>query len=221
MAYADANTTNRKLGTTAAVVALEAGLAWAIIAGLTMTITPKIDPRINTFSIPPDVPVKPPETTKQATVQPETHTPRPHVDPIYDLGPMTLPTFVADDGLGSGGRDAIEIPRPNPTPPPVPTYAPKSARPKGNTANWVTTNDYPTSGLRGEHEGSARYRLSIDSTGKVSTCAITATSGHAELDEATCATLARRAKFDPATDETGARAPGSYSGTVTWRLPQD
>ena len=48
MAYADTNSTNRKLGATAAVVALEAGLAWAIIAGLSMTITHQDQPRTAT-----------------------------------------------------------------------------------------------------------------------------------------------------------------------------
>ena len=46
-------------------------------------------------------------------------------------------------------------------------------------------------------------------------------ASHAELDSTTCAVLTRRARFTPATDETGAKVPGSFSGTVTWRLPQD
>jgi len=220
MAYADANSTNRKLGATAAVMALEAGLAWAIIAGLTMTIHPKIDPRVNTFTIPPETKVKPPETPVKPATQQQTRAPRPITDPI-DLGPSTLPTFIPDNVLGSGDGGGIEIPRVTPAPVPVPSFTPKSARPKGKIANWVTTNDYPTAGLRGEHEGSVRYRLSIDGAGKVRDCTVTAGSGHAELDEAACATLLRRAQFDPATDETGARAPGTFSGTVIWRLPQD
>ena len=221
MAYADTNSTNRKLGATAAVVVLEAGLAWAIIAGLTMTITTRKDPRINTFKVPPENPIKPPEVLPQPTSQPQTRPLRPITDPVIDLGPATLPTFAADDGLGGGGNDAIEIPRVTPTPPPVPTFTPKSARPKGNYAGWVSTSAYPTSDLRGEHEGSVRYRLSIDAAGKATGCSVVASSGFAGLDQAACAELLRHAKFEPATDATGARALGSFSGTVTWRLPQD
>lgn len=221
MAYADTNSTNRKLGATAAVVVLEAGLAWAIIAGLTMTITHKDQTRTTTFTVPPDTKVTPPEPQPQPSAQPQQRAPRPQVDRIYDLGPAALPTFVADDSLGSGGDVAIEIPRATPTPPPVPSFTPRSARPKGNYAGWVTTNDYPTAGLRAEHEGSVRYRLSIDSSGKVGSCSVLASSGHADLDAATCATLTRRARFEPATNDSGTRTGGTYIGTVTWRLPQD
>jgi protein TonB len=220
VAYADANSTNRKFGAGAAVIALEAGLAWAIVTGLAITMSPKVDPRINTFQVPTEPKVKPTEPVPQPSTQPQTHT-RPVVDPIFNLGPTTLPTFAADDSAGGGGNDRIEIPRVTPTPPPVPTFTPRSPRPVGNTGGWATTNDYPTIGLQREYEGSTRYRLSIDTAGKVSSCTVTTSSGHAELDATTCAVLTRRAKFAPATDETGAKVPGNYSGTVTWRLPQD
>ena len=221
MAYADNHSTNRKLGAGAAVLALEAGLAWAIIAGLAMTITRTQPPRITTFPIPDEPKPVPPPPTPQPSAQPDQRAPRPQVDPIYDLGPTTLPTFVADDTLGSGDAGTVEFPRAQPTPVPAPSFAPKAARPRGNTAGWVTTNDYPTSDLRQEHEGSTRYRLTIDAAGKVSNCAVVASSGFAGLDQAACTNLTRRGQFEPATDDNGGRAPGSYSGTVTWRLPQD
>lgn len=219
MAYADANSTNRKLGASAAVLALEAGLAWAIIAGLTMTITTRKDPRVNTFTIPPEAKVKPPEVLPTPTSEKRPQQLRPLTDPVIDLGPTALPTFVAP----SGGDDlgSIDPPYVAPTPSPVPSFTPRLARPKGNTANWVSTSAYPTSDLRGEHEGSLRYRLSIDVAGKVDNCTVVATSGFAGLDQAACAELMRHAKFDAATDDTGARAPGSFTGTVTWRLPRD
>ena len=219
MAYADTNSTNRKLGATAAVVALEAGLAWAIIAGLSMTITHQDQPRTATFTIPPENPVKPPEPAAEPTAEPQFHARRPVVE-TDDLGPVTLPKFVAGDGLG-GGDDMIEIPRVTPTPPPVPNFTPKSARPKGNIAGWVTTNAYPTSDLRGEHEGSVRYRLTIDTAGNASGCSVVGSSGFAGLDQAACTELLRHARFEPATDDTGARTSGTYTGTVTWRLPRD
>ena len=221
MAYADTNSTNRKLGAGAAVLAIEAGLAWAIITGLAMTITRTKPPNITTLVIPPDAPVKPTVPQPQPSTQPEQRAPRPQIEQTFVLGPSALPTFVAGDSLGSGGNDAIEIPRVTPSPVPAPSFTPKSARPRGKTGNWVTTNDYPTSDLRQEHEGSTRYRLSIDASGKVNNCTVVASSGFAGLDQAACANLSRRGQFEPATDETGARAPGSYSGTVTWRLPQD
>ena len=221
MAYADNHSTNRKLGAGAAVLALEAGLAWAIIAGLAMTINRVPQTRTTTFVIPPDSPITPPPPQPQASAQPDQRAPRPQVDPIYDLGPSTLPSFAAADKLGSGDAGTVEFPRVQPSPVPAPSFAPKGAQPRGKTGNWVTTNDYPTIGLRQEHEGSVRYRLTIDPAGKVNGCTITGSSGFAELDQATCANLTRRGQFEPATDDNGARVTGSYSGTVTWRLPQD
>ena len=221
MAYADNFSANRKLGTGAAVLALEAGLAWAIIAGLAMTITRVPQTRTTTFVIPPESPVTPPPPQPQASAQPEQRAPRPQVDPIYDLGPSTLPSFAADDKLGSGDAGTVEFPRIQPSPDPTPSFAPKGARPRGKTGNWVTTNDYPTSDLRQEHEGSVRYRLTIDPGGKVSDCAVLVSSGFAGLDQAACANLTRRSQFEPATDDSGARVSGSYSGTVTWRLPEE
>ena len=221
MAYADNHPTNRRLSAGAAVLALEAGLAWAIIAGLAMTITRTQPPRITTFPIPDEPKIVPPPPQPQPSAQAEQRAPRPRVDPIYELGPSTLPTFAAKDKLGSGDAATVEFSRVQPSPTPAPSFAPKAARPKGKTGNWVTTNDYPTSDLRQEHEGSTRYRLTIDTSGKVSSCAVEASSGFAGLDQAACANLTRRGRFEPATDETGARTPGSYSGTVTWRLPQD
>ena len=221
MAYAENHSNNRKLRAGAAVLALEAGLAWAIFTGLTLTLQTKLPPRVSTFQIPDEPKTEPPAPQPQPTAKPDQRAPRPQVDPIYDLGPAALPTSFGDDKLGSGDVGKVEFPSVQPTPSPVPSFAPKAARPRGKTANWVTTNDYPTSDLRAEHEGSVRYRLIIDAAGKVSDCTVVASSGFAGLDQAACANLSRRGQFDPAADETGARTSGSYNGTVTWRLPQD
>lgn len=221
MAYADNQPTNRKLGAGAAVLALEAGLAWAIIAGLAITINRTPPPHTTTFVIPPDSPTPPPQPQSQPTARADQRAARPPRENTYDLGPATFPSFIPDDALGSGGADKVEFPQAHPAPSPVPSFAPKAARPRGKIAGWVTTNDYPTSDLRQEHEGSTRYRLTIDSAGKVSNCTVMASSGFAGLDQAACVNLTRRGQFEPATDQTGGHAAGSYTGTVTWRLPQD
>ena len=221
MAYADAQQTNRKFGAGATVLALEVGIAWAIIAALGMTITTRKDQRIIAVPIAPDIDPPKPVPSTPPTAHPRDPVLVPPITEFPQIFPTSVPTFGPENTLGSGDGGGLEIPRPTPLPSPVPSFTPKAARPLGNTANWVTTNDYPTIGLRGEHEGSTRYRLSVDTAGKVTNCAVTASSGFADLDSATCATLTRRAKFTPATDDSGARVAGSYSGTVTWRLPEE
>ena len=221
MAYADINNSNRKLGTGAAVLLLEAGLAWAVIAGLTMHYTrtpPPKNPEATNFPVPK---VKPPEPEKVNSVPQQPEMARKIIDPPFTLGPTPLPTFVAETGDG-GGTVLLEPPHLQPPiPDPRPSFAPKSARPAGKTGNWVTTNDYPTRELREELEGTTRYRLAISAEGRVTNCSVTSSSGSAGLDRAACDNLQHRARFEPATDENGARTAGSYSGTVTWRIPEE
>jgi periplasmic protein TonB len=221
MAYADANQTNRKFGAGASVLAIEVGVAWAIVAALGMTITTHTQPNIPTINIPPE-PTKPHDPAPQPSSHPIDPAPTRPVDRIIDLGPTVMPTFIPEPFTGSDdGGGKIDIPIPRTSPLPVPTFAPKAARPQGSYASWVTTIDYPASGIRGEHEGTARYKLSIDASGRATGCSVTSSSGFADLDSATCATLMRRARFTPASDETGAKVAGSYNGTVTWRLPEE
>ena len=39
------------------------------------------------------------------------------------------------------------------------------------------------------------------------------------LDDAACRRISQRARFDPATDETGGKVVGTYAGTVKWEIP--
>jgi protein TonB len=220
MAYADATHTNRKLGTGAAVLAFEIALGWALIAGLAVSLKPTTHTRTTTFDVkvpkPPVVePVKP-----QDPIQTQTRTDTKPLDrPVIDTGPSVLPTFTADDG-GGAIREVIFTPPVTPSPPP-PRFTPKAARAKGNMAGWVSDNDYPTADLRAGNEGRTAYRLSIDTSGKVTNCTVTASSGHPGLDKATCDKITSRGKFEPATGSEGERVTGTFSSAVTWRIPEE
>ena len=221
MAYADANNTNHKLGAGAAVLLLEAGLAWAVIAGLAYHYKPKPHTTTTTFDVdvPKDPPKQPP-VKPHDPIKPETETDmKPFVDPVIDTGPTVFPTFSADDG-GGAIREVEFTPPVTPTPP-LPRFTPKAARAKGSMANWVTDNDYPTADLRAGHVGRTAYRLSIDSTGKVSSCTVTGSSGWPGLDKATCDKIMQRGKFDPATNGDGERVAGTFSSAITWRIPDE
>ena len=68
----------------------------------------------------------------------------------------------------------------------APADAPESEtsfRPVTNPGGWVTTDDYPAAALRDEHEGITGFRLSIAPDGLPRRCAVTSSSGHAELDD--------------------------------------
>ena len=94
------------------------------------------------------------------------------------------------------------------------------AQPSNDSARWITTDDYPAAALRRGQEGTASYRLTLSSSGRVSACEITTSSGDSQLDSATCRFITRRARFTPATDSSGVAVVGTYTGTVRWEIPQ-
>lgn len=225
MAFADARTLNQKLGAGAAVLLIEAGIGLALVAGLTATMVVRTEPRIDAFQVPPPrKPLPPPPETKEARKDPSVID-RPDVlIKLPPINPPDLPDLTdnrGNEGTSDVGDVSFSLPDTTPTPPEVPQFKPKSAKPQGKWSNWVTTNDYPTSDLRAENQGRTAYRLNIDARGAVTDCTVTSTSGHPGLDRATCETVKRRAKFEPATDQTGARTSGSYTGSVTWQIPKE
>ena len=68
--------------------------------------------------------------------------------------------------------------------------------------------------------GKAKFRLEIAADGRVTSCTITGSSGYLALDQATCALVSRRAKFQPARGNDGEPVAGSYANTIDWQLPK-
>lgn len=86
-------------------------------------------------------------------------------------------------------------------------------------AQWSVGEDYPAKALREGRQGTTHYRLVISQLGGIDDCIITQSSGHADLDEATCNMLKRRARFRPAKDVQGLPMGDTYSGQMIWRIP--
>ena len=223
MAYADNANTGRKTGTAVIVFALEAGLAWALVAGLSMEGFSHDPVHVLTQFIPkPEEKIKPPPPPKpDVKDQRELTTIKPPPSPFDGLKGGEAPTFPlgpTDGPTDTGVKEVNFVPLDPPSP--KPAFAPRLARPKGNPGAWVSPNDYPTRDLNEGNEGVTRFRLTVTAQGKVADCSVTQSSGFPGLDAATCEKLARRAKFDPASDETGAQTSGTYSGAVRWQIPE-
>jgi len=207
-----------------AIGALHAGVIYALITGLGGIIPPVIEqksfvgeqiplPKLD----PPATPEPSPQPQPRDALQP---VPRPTETNL--LLPRPQPTMAPDPGPSTGelGGDAIlPLPLPKPLPSTEPTGTASPARPRGSPGLWVTTDDYPPGAIRSEREGVTRFSLSIGSDGKVRNCTIVASSGHSDLDRATCTKLTSRAKFKPATDVGGNPVSGTYAGAVRWKLP--
>lgn len=112
-----------------------------------------------------------------------------------------------------------------PAAPPVPSSLPQSdgqpPRPLGAVNLWVTLDDYPPEAIAAKHEGLVIVRLRVAPLGFVQECSVTQSSGHAELDTATCAALRNRAFFIAATDADGRAVEGSIIRRVRWQIPVD
>jgi TonB family protein len=92
--------------------------------------------------------------------------------------------------------------------------------PIASPGNWVTTNDYPVRALSQAREGTTSFRLEVSTSGKVTNCSVTISSGHKDLDDATCKALSRRARFEPAVDYQGKRVASMWSNRVRWQIPR-
>jgi periplasmic protein TonB len=110
---------------------------------------------------------------------------------------------------------------PPPAAPPPPRFTPTRATPRGNPGSWANSNDYPSRALREEREGVTRFRVSVGPDGRITDCQVTGSSGHSDLDEATCSLVSRRGRFNPAKDGEGQPTSDTWSSAVRWQIPKD
>ena len=78
---------------------------------------------------------------------------------------------------------------------------------------WLSYDDYPPIAKREGRGGAVGFRLTVAPDGSVTLCETTESSGHPDLDVATCALLTRRARFEPS--DVG----GFHESVIDWRLP--
>lgn len=86
-----------------------------------------------------------------------------------------------------------------------------------NLATQFGHHNYPPAAFIERRQGRVEVVAEIGTDGKATSCVVTSTSGHADLDLATCEGV-YRATFTPATGQSGAAVPGSFSTAVTWNL---
>lgn len=93
----------------------------------------------------------------------------------------------------------------------------RPATPKSDIARLFGAATYPAAARAKGLEGKNAILLTIDATGMVIACTVTATSGHPELDSGSCR-VARRVRFEPARDERGRRVVSQFPMQADWRL---
>lgn len=225
MAYVDTQGTGNRAPAIIGVAAIHAALGVVIVTGLAANFEQiiKDPPLIGDFVTKPVEPPPPPpdpqdtaKTTPKDVFKPKTAFDIPTRDnPVTttsDQQPWTVPDTgsMVDFGAGEGIGAGLNLDPPK-------LFEPVA--PLARNGNWVTDNDYRTSWINRGWEGTAGFRLTIGTNGRVENCTITNSTGHAALDEATCTLVAKRAKFKAATNSQGETVSGTFSSAVRWQIP--
>lgn len=214
MAYADQSMSGNRITALVVVAIIHIVVGYALVTGLAYEAAKKVVEKVTTIDIeeevkeeepPPPPPKKveaPPPPVKVVVPPTKIELPAPKAPPI-DTTPIPLPP----------------PPVIAPPAPPPPKFTPTGAVPRNNPGGWATTNDYPSRALREEREGTTGFKVTVDTDGRVTDCQITSSSGHPDLDEATCKNVTRRARFKPAKDGNGEETTGTYSNRIRWVIP--
>ena len=84
--------------------------------------------------------------------------------------------------------------------------------------SWIQGSDYPLHETTRYRAGAVRLRWTVDTSGKISDCAIIQSSGHASLDALSCRLITERGRYKPAIDRQGSPAISFRTKTVQWSL---
>jgi protein TonB len=209
--------------TALAIVVLMHGAAITALALAKMDVIPgeKFDPT-DVFDVftPPPPPAEPVKPVVRTAPLPDIYVPKPVVAPptndnVVSADPEPQPYYPP---LPKG--PVIEA-DPAPLPPPPPSRKVQPARAKGNLASHVSDSDYPASAIRGEEQGTTRFRLTVSPAGRVTDCVVTASSGSGALDTATCRIMKSRARFTPAMNSDGQPVGDTVASAIRWVLPDE
>jgi len=85
--------------------------------------------------------------------------------------------------------------------------------------DWRTAADYPEPAASQGKHGSAITSFEVTAEGRVENCRVIRSSGTAQLDEASCAIMTRRARFKPGVDAKGQPQTITTGITVHWIMP--
>jgi protein TonB len=197
------------------VAILHAILGYALVTGLAYDVVKKAVQRVTTVDIKEEVKKEELPPPKKLDLPP----PPPAIAPPPKMT-ITAPVQTITTVTEAPPPPPVIVPPP-PSAPPPPRFSPTKATPRGNPGSWANSNDYPSRALREEREGVTRFRVTVGADGRVTGCSVTGSSGHPDLDEATCSLVSRRGRFNPAKDGEGQPATDSWSSAVRWQIPKD
>ncbi len=90
--------------------------------------------------------------------------------------------------------------------------------PKSDPRRWVTSGDYPAAMAAMGKRAIVQFRLNVDAAGSPTACHIQQSTRPKPFDDAVCAAILRRARFDPALDAGGAPIASYWINSVTFLI---
>jgi len=215
MAYADQQMSGNRVTAIIIVALIHIAVGYALVTGLAYSAAKQILKKVTTVDIkdePPPPPPPPPPPDAKLPPPPPIVAPPPAVNvapaaPVFQTVPQAPP--------------APPPPVLVPAPPAAPRFQVTLPQPRGAPGDWATPDDYPSRPLREGVQGTTSFRVQVGPNGRVTSCEVTASSGNAELDAATCKLVTARARFTPGKGEDGQPTTSSYSNRVKWVIPKD
>lgn len=92
----------------------------------------------------------------------------------------------------------------------------------GTPLRWIRgsirDSDYPRAALEAGIAGTVHLRFTVGVNGRVTDCAVTRSSGNADLDATTCRLIMKRFRYEPSRDAQGRPYPDVVTGEHVWEL---
>src|SRR5579859_4641555 len=147
VSYLDRDTSGERAVSLVASLVVVGAIGYALVSGLTMNVVRTVAPTLKMV----EITTLPPPPPKQQPPPPKKQEAQPTSPPIVAPPPIIRPPVTLTPSV-------VTVPTPppapvkpvSPAPPPPPAPKPNEATgvtPKGDPADWVTTDDYPPSAL--------------------------------------------------------------------------
>jgi protein TonB len=197
------------------VALLQIALGYAIVTGLAYNVIKKAAQDLKTFDVEekPPPPEQPPPPPKDMPKVPPPPMLPPSVVPIQ-ISPPTIQTVQAP--IPPLAPPVIAPPRP--APPPAPRQS-QARSLTGSLQGLFSNEDYPSSAMDNNEQGTVTVSLTIGPSGRVTSCSASG-SASATLKSTTCRIISARARFTPAQDASGNPVSSPYSQTIRWVLAE-
>jgi TonB family protein len=86
--------------------------------------------------------------------------------------------------------------------------------------SWVNYSDFPKDALADKRAGATVVRLTTDTAGRVTSCAVVQSSGVSALDDVVCQKALRRARYKPAIGADGQPTAATFTNYVRFDVFQ-